>query len=615
MRDLIPPFSGPHRDLGSYEVISSGTDSENRSQTMGSHSSETLSSGATDSGSIPRSSNQSAFWHSFLPYSPSTPQGSIATDRYPKVAQSKLKVNAEDDSSVLKFSPFENSTGLELMLDPNEKEADDYLHNPDPIADDKEDLRCHKLDKRGWGCVIASLLLLAGFIVVFIFLPILDFTGPAQRQKTPNQVTASARLSPYSYKKLSAVRPLIDEDTPESAKTHTSHDGSTWDLVFSDEFNVDGRTFYPGDDQFWEAQNFYYQATQDLEWYDPDAITTANGTLRIRLDAFNNHNLNYRSGMIQSWNKLCFSQGYIEVGAKLPGNGSVPGLWPGIWTIGNLARPGYTATSEGVWPYSYNDCDAGITPNQSMYDGTSYLPGQRLNKCTCKNEDHPTPGKGRGAPEIDLIEGAVSSPPEVVTGVASQSLQTAPMDIWWMPDYDFIEIHNYSVTKMNAWNGGPFQQAVSGTTMLNNNWYQYSENPSFQRYGLEYLANDTDGYISWHVGSEETYSMYQGALSPNGNVGQRDISREPMSIVMNLGLSNSWAYIDWVEQLWPNILEIDYVRVYQPPGNHSITCDPEGYETTGYIAKHPKAYRNPNATSWTGAGYEWPKNSLMNDCK
>ena len=40
---------------------------------------------------------------------------------------------------------------------------------------------------------------------------------------------------------------LIDADTPSDAHTTTSFgDGSTWKLVFSDEFNVDGRTFYPG---------------------------------------------------------------------------------------------------------------------------------------------------------------------------------------------------------------------------------------------------------------------------------------------------------------------------------------------------------------------------------
>jgi beta-glucanase (GH16 family) len=60
----------------------------------------------------------------------------------------------------------------------------------------------------------------------------------------------------------------VDPDTPSNARTRTStFDGSTLNLVFSDEFNQDGRTFYPGDDPFWTAPNIWYGATQDMEWY------------------------------------------------------------------------------------------------------------------------------------------------------------------------------------------------------------------------------------------------------------------------------------------------------------------------------------------------------------
>lgn len=33
-------------------------------------------------------------------------------------------------------------------------------------------------------------------------------------------------------------------------------------LVFSDEFNTDGRTFYPGDDPYWEAVDLHYWAVR-----------------------------------------------------------------------------------------------------------------------------------------------------------------------------------------------------------------------------------------------------------------------------------------------------------------------------------------------------------------
>lgn len=56
---------------------------------------------------------------------------------------------------------------------------------------------------------------------------------------------------------------LIDVDTPSSALTSTSYgDGSEWQLIFSDEFNMDGHTFYPGDDPFWEAVNLHYWAVR-----------------------------------------------------------------------------------------------------------------------------------------------------------------------------------------------------------------------------------------------------------------------------------------------------------------------------------------------------------------
>jgi hypothetical protein len=34
---------------------------------------------------------------------------------------------------------------------------------------------------------------------------------------------------------------------------------------FSDEFNIDGRTFYDGDDPFFQAVDIWYGVTQDLE--------------------------------------------------------------------------------------------------------------------------------------------------------------------------------------------------------------------------------------------------------------------------------------------------------------------------------------------------------------
>lgn len=512
------------------------------------------------------------------------------------------------------FSPFGGYPASSFPLHIDEKEADDYLHNPDPIADAEYDKNrfihdLKNMDRKSLGGLIGFIVLFLCAVVVFILLPVFFYSGAAVK-KVPEVYEI---LTDYQYPILSAIRTsLVDPDTPLELLTRKSSLGEEWPLVFSDEFAAEGRTFYDGDDQFWTAPDLHYAATQDLEWYDPDAVITANGSVNLRMDAYHNHNLFYRSGMLQSWNKMCFTQGILEISARLPNYGSVTGLWPGLWTMGNLGRPGYLSTTDGVWPYTYDSCDAGITPNQSSPDGISYLPGQRLNVCTCKGQDHPNPGVGRGAPEIDAIEGEVDS--NMNNGIASQSLQIAPFDIWYMPNYDWVYIHNASTTVMNSYAGGPFQQAVSGVTTLNPDWYEYGGTQQFQRYGFEYLNDDKDGYITWYVGLDPTLTVNANALQANGNIGPRRISKEPMSIIMNLGISNSWAYINWNAIVFPVTFSIDSVRLYQPPNNISVTCDPPDFPTYQYIQEHINAYENVNLTSWVNAGYSMPKNKLTGNC-
>ena len=101
----------------------------------------------------------------------------------------------------------------------------------------------------------------------------------------------------------------------------------------------------------------------------------------------------------------------------LPGSSNIVGLWPAVWAMGNLGRVGYGASLEGLvsssfhviltllsnallqWPYTYDSCDVGTLPNQTLnglpeaatvngdpkYNGVlSFLQGQRLSRCTCE---------------------------------------------------------------------------------------------------------------------------------------------------------------------------------------------------------------------------------------
>lgn len=121
-----------------------------------------------------------------------------------------------------------------------------------------------------------------------------------------------------------------------------------------------------------------------------------------------------------------------------------------------LRWKGYGATTDGLWPYTYEACDVGTLKNQTLPDGTpnaragqlgdptfnydlSWLPGQRLSSCTCAGEDHPGPKtgdgkwKGRSAPEIDVFEAQVTTEPEdnPLLGSVSQSSQFAPFNAFY----------------------------------------------------------------------------------------------------------------------------------------------------------------------------------------
>ncbi|CCJ28828.1 unnamed protein product [Pneumocystis jirovecii] len=529
------------------------------------------------------------YWHE--------PQESVYTEEY--IEPESRKTNKGSFNTYKNTAKSDVGNNLDTLWDPTVTEPDDYLHNP-TFKDRKKDY--YFFTKRGIFNIGSLVFLILGVMFVFIGYPIMLYIRRAydDAHSCPNCI----RTLPIDL--LDATRSLIDPDTPLEFYERKSKDGKIYKIVFSDEFNKNGRTFYPGDDQFWEAVDLHYWSTMSIEWYDPDAITTNGGFLEIRLDAFRNHDLNYRSGMLQSWNKLCFKGGIIEASISLPGRGDISGFWPAFWAMGNLGRPGFGASTDGVWPYSYDTCDVGITPNQSDSNGISSLPGMRFPNCVCPNSDHPSPGKGRGAPEIDIIEASVDL--SFRLGEASQSVQFAPFDDLYTPNYEHMKIYNKEKTHINNYRGNSFQQTFSCITYLNNEWY---DGRKFQTYSLEYEPGK-NGFIQWYIGDNPTWMMKAESVGPNGKIGQRLISEEPMAFVINLAMSESFAKIEWGRLQFPAIMRVDWVRIYQE--TPMITCDPPGYPTTKYIKEHPIAYYNNNITTWENTGYQWPKNRLMNEC-
>ncbi|KAH8827210.1 glycoside hydrolase family 16 protein [Flagelloscypha sp. PMI_526] len=485
-----------------------------------------------------------------------------------------------------------NSATVPQYVWENDKQLDQY-HDADPVRD-KEWV--DPFSARGWMNVGGMIILAGCLLFVFMMLPILDhFVINPPRKLTGLGVNASGQIPEFQ-----SFPSLIDKDTPESAYERTGNDGQKYELVFSDEFEVDGRTFWPGDDPFWEAADLHYWATNNLEWYDPKAVTTYDGKLVFTFSKEKNHDLNYTGAMITGWNKLCFTTAYIEVSLSLPGSSKVPGLWPGVWSMGNLGRPGYGASTEGMWPYSYDSCDSAAVTGGNSGEPISYLPGQRVSACTCPGHDHPGPEvtRGRGVPEIDILEAQIDL--DKGQGEVSQSYQIAPYDY----KYDFR-------------NSGPFQQACSVLTLVDPVFY---EGYSYTTYGYEWYSNPShrdQGFITWYSGGKPSWHISSSAVAANPitQVNNRLIPEEPMYLILNLGMSNFFQKVDFNNLKLPVQMFVDYVRVYQRKGTkNGMTCDPPDYPTKDYINNHLVAYTNPNLTTWASANFTFPRNSLYDGC-
>jgi beta-glucanase (GH16 family) len=169
------------------------------------------------------------------------------------------------------------------------------------------------------------------------------------------------------------------------------------------------------------------------------------------------------------------------------------------------------------------------------------LPGQRWSACTCRGEDHPGPStnKGRGSPEIDIIEAQINIADAI--GEVSQSLQTAPFDDFYQFDNTSNNIEQYYPLEMqpNTYLGGVYQQAVS--VLVNTDRQNYRANGGgFGVYGFEYTANPDareDGYVTWVSSGKPSWTMRAGATdaNPRTQISRRPVPEEPMTIILNFG--------------------------------------------------------------------------------
>ncbi|KAK0522494.1 hypothetical protein OC835_006549 [Tilletia horrida] len=325
---------------------------------------------------------------------------------------------------------------------------------------------------------------------------------------------------------------LIDPDTPVQVRNKVGTDGRRMKLVFvfSDEFRTERRTFFPGDDPFWLAQDLHYWGTGDYETYHPSAVTTRNGYLSIKLSQENINGLRFKCGMINVSSLILCFQG----------------------ALGNLGRAGLGASTHSTWPYSYDHCSVATLANQKY--GPNETGGPLAAEMTGVYIDHYGPGlstdrpgprhpggswKGRSAPELELFKASSS---DGGFGWNSMSLQLAPYEAGYnlaRPDMTIV-YHPERGQQLN-----PRNQEV----------YELPGG-KFAVYGLEYepvSERQDNGYVTWISDGDRAWNLICAALGPDvlTEIGQRLIPQEPMYPIMNLGISSSFTWIDWKHLKFP----------------------------------------------------------------
>jgi hypothetical protein len=143
------------------------------------------------------------------------------------------------------------------MWDTKDPDLDDPLHNPDPIRDARLDRAWTIWSSRGWANAIMLVVIVIGLLTLFAGYPIIHYATKGALSTNGGFNIGGANAS-GQIPSLPGMPTLIDPETPDVFKTRVGNDGKKYLLVFSDEFETDGRSFYPGDDPYWEAVDMNY---------------------------------------------------------------------------------------------------------------------------------------------------------------------------------------------------------------------------------------------------------------------------------------------------------------------------------------------------------------------
>ncbi len=261
----------------------------------------------------------------------------------------------------------------------------------------------------------------------------------------------------------------------------------------------------------------------------------------IALEEHETHNKNFRSGMVQSWNKFCFQGGYIEFSVKLPGPASpaavATGLPFGSWVIlvvqATSARPRKLAILVQLVRYR-------ILPNQTYVNGTGpYL-------ATHSSGTYAYNGELSYLPACDtlpaLVQARTTRDPTTTSVVQRPksislkfrcSTRTVPSTrtprnrFRWHPSTmltlgatprrrHHLRRHDHRVQHVHRWPDPGSRLLVTSRAR-----HRFPADPNqYVKYGVEFSPDfnyDGSGSMTWYVDGKPSWTVNPKAFPPRAN--------------------------------------------------------------------------------------------------
>lgn len=370
-------------------------------------------------------------------------------------------------------------------------------------------------------------------------------------------------------------------------------------------------------DANWEALDVRDDLhSSQIQMYKPENVAIVDGQAVFTFEVNTSYDYDhaaytYRSGRLSSWNKVCFTGGYIEARVRLPGTAYVSGLEAAFSIFGNLGRTGYYDSMDGLWPWSYNYCDTVAQYGQADWANSDII-HQNFSACNDYSAEYGWPANvGRGSPQADVFVSQVPSggwdgtrgaylrqglnlapkiPPNTTHGAGLTGDCTYTGDtctgINFLTDYGYYTgMDTNCMYENGTYLGG---DTLHDCVAADSNVYE-THFDDFHRYGM--WIDPSGQYMAWYIDDTVVFELSSTGLTNKTNpnnvtqtVGERLIPKEPMYIALGMQ-SDAIGSV-----ALPDYMEVDWVRLWQRSGTDSMGCDPTDYPTSTFISSRTSTF-------------------------